>query len=113
MSWDQVWYKYEAQILKEMMMDDAYPEGELFETGEETEEVTTQICLRILKRSCITNKRINQLLMGDGEDVEMEEDCGKRSKRRRNAERYLGVIATKLDRDMQELMEANEKHLWV
>jgi len=106
MSWEQVWYKYETQILEEMMLEDGLDHRGYEEEGE---EVTAQICLRILERSCITNERINQLLLGEDEDEEEDENHRKPVKRRRNAERYLGMIAAKLDMDMQELMEENER----
>lgn len=112
LSWEQIYYKYETQVLEEMMADDdrfVFNEEDLI-LLESEEEVTAQIYLRILERSCITNERINQLLMGDGSEVEVE--SGKPSKRkRRNAERYLAMISAKLDMDMVELMKENEERI--
>lgn len=110
LSWEQIYYKYETQVLEEIMADDdrfAFNEEDLF-LLESEEEVTAQIYLRILERSCITNERINQLLMGDGSEGEVE--SGRPFKRkRRNAERYLAMISAKLDMDMEELMKENEE----
>jgi len=108
MSWEQIWYKYESQILEEMVREDGLDEDYLL-LDRETEELTAQICLRILERSCITNERINQLLISGEDDEKMEDDRNKRTKRRRNAERYLGMIASQLDKDMEELMEGNAR----
>jgi len=107
MSWEQIWYKYERQILEEMVREDGLDENYL-NLERETEELTAQICLRILERSCITNERINELLISGKEDEKMEYECNKRTKRRRNAERYLGMISSQLDKDMEELMLMEE-----
>jgi len=96
LSWEQVWYKYEVQILDEM--------GD----GVSEEEITAQICLRILEKSCITNERINRLLISNQEEVETEKRT-QNGKNRKNADRYLEMIASKLEMDMQQLLEANEK----
>jgi len=95
MSWEQVWYKYEIQVLDEMGDDVT------------EEEVTGQICLRILERSCITNERINRLLLGQEDMKNAKEETTKKNGKRRNADRYLEMIASKLEMDMQELMDMN------
>eukprot|EP00567_Pseudictyota_dubia_P000396 CAMPEP_0197465260 /NCGR_PEP_ID=MMETSP1175-20131217/64447_1 /TAXON_ID=1003142 /ORGANISM="Triceratium dubium, Strain CCMP147" /LENGTH=632 /DNA_ID=CAMNT_0043001267 /DNA_START=1094 /DNA_END=2992 /DNA_ORIENTATION=- len=55
MTWDQVWDKYERQITEEL--------GE--EEEDDADEVTRQICLRILERSCRTNPKVDKIFLGD------------------------------------------------
>ena len=140
MSWEQIWFKYETQILEEYMddvhgLDMVYGEGneELTpnllsgkQTGERImslggmtanelqEEITAQICFRILEKSCTTNASIDKLLLQDLKDSPefKTRNRGKRKKRiirRRNAERDIARIATKLERDMEELLESNKQ----
>jgi len=86
MSWEQVWDKYETQILEEMMED--CQEDRRFDLGRHDnddnndddddddsccvidlneisvrEEITAQICLRILERSCVTNGMVDRLFL--------------------------------------------------
>lgn len=140
MSWEQIWFKYETQILEEYM-DDAHELDVLYgenserltsnllsgkATGERLmslggmtanelqEEITAQICFRILEKSCTTNASIDKLLLQDLKDSPefKTRNRGKRKKRilrRRNAERDIARIATKLERDMQDLLESNKQ----
>ena len=90
MSWEQIWNKYETQILEEMMEDcredggdykDRYDflmsgamDGDsdecLIDLNESNvqEEITAQICLRILERSCGTNPLVDQLFLRKDDD---------------------------------------------
>ena len=91
MSWEQVWDKYETQILEEMMEDcrddksrsinlscgedddgsdiDEYCIIDLNESSVQ-EEITAQICLRILERSCATNGMVDKLFLEDEDENE-------------------------------------------
>lgn len=141
MSWEQIWFKYETQILQEYMMEEEEglftPFGEDEEglkldimsdgstkdrivglggmtANELEEEITAQICFRILEKSCTTNASIDKLLLQDlKESPEFKtRNRGKRKKRilrRRNAERDIAKIASKLERDMEELLESNKQ----
>lgn len=99
MSWEQVWDKYESQILEEYMEENTH-----VDIDELQEEITAQICLRILERSCITNEAVDKMFLDD----EFSTSEGKVNKRRRNANRDLVKIKSKLDKDMQDLLEANK-----
>ena len=84
MSWEQVWDKYETQILQEMLEECEDDDGSIYrycidETEEECciidlnessvqEEITAQICLRILERSCGTNTFVDRLLLENDKD---------------------------------------------
>lgn len=94
MSWEQIWNKYETQIVEEYMEDHSHVDFD-----ELQEEITAQICLRILERSCITNEAIDRMFL---------EESGK-NPGKRNAERDLARIKVKLDRDLKELEEANRQ----
>ncbi|KAL3792977.1 hypothetical protein HJC23_010990 [Cyclotella cryptica] len=89
MSWEQIWDKYESQILRETV-------GEVWLDGDEgsgdgsgamqslqlgelnDEELTTKICMRILERSVVTNEAIDKLflerLVGKRDKYEEEEE---------------------------------------
>ena len=77
MTWEQVWKKYEDQVLKEYMMELGMemPESsvdhatasavERLEVTDDLddEEITARICLRILERSVVTNDAIDRLFL--------------------------------------------------
>lgn len=92
MSWEQVWNKYETQILEEYMEDHSH-----VDLDEIQDEITLQICLKILERSCITNEAVDKMFL--------EESEKKTPKRRKNAERDLARIKVKLEKDLEELSE--------
>ena len=77
MTWEQVWNKYEDQVLKEAMMELGMemPESSVDDAAASTverlevtddlddEEITARICLRILERSVVTNDAIDRLFL--------------------------------------------------
>lgn len=113
MTWEQVWNKYEDQVLKEAMMELGmempessvdYATASTVERLEVTddlddEEITARICLRILERSVVTNDAIDRLFLirlavddvkqqgedGSGipEEVIFEESRKRRQRRRK------------------------------
>ena len=111
MSWEQVWNKYEDQVLSEVMeemmmtgvdddvMDDDDEEDEelasatasLFSKGNDLddEELTARICLRILERSVATNEMVDRLfrMSSDYENTSEEEEVSPGTKLRRRRER--------------------------
>lgn len=109
MSWEQVWNKYEDQVLSEVMeemmmtgveddvMDDEDEElasatASLFSKGNDLddEELTARICLRILERSVATNEMVDRLfrMSSDYENTsEEEEETSPGTKLRRRRER--------------------------
>jgi len=169
MSWEQVWNKYETQILEEMMHDceedhhdhdhqqilnqsrlghHQYNDIDDVEDDEEEdeaccvvdlnelsvrEEITAQICLRILERSCVTNGMVDRLFLEEHDtstNIDYDSKTNvvldsskdnqnnvrrngsykkKRRRRRRNAERDLARIRIRLERDIQELLQSNEE----
>ncbi|KAL7464596.1 hypothetical protein ACHAXS_004932 [Conticribra weissflogii] len=98
MTWEQVWRKYEDQVLREAVeerMGDNELKTELDERTTalmeyyadalDDEELTTRICLRILERSVVTNEAIDRLFLkriiedddeenDDGEEDEEEDE---------------------------------------
>lgn len=100
MSWEQIWNKYETQILEEYMEDNSS-----VDLDELQEEITAQICLKILERSCITNEAVDKMFLNDESDETKET----KRRRRRNAERDLAKIRIKLERDMKELLQDHEQ----
>lgn len=56
LSWEQLWDKYEAQIVEEECVEEL--KGAIDE-----EALTTRIYLRILERSCATNKAFDQMFL--------------------------------------------------
>ena len=145
MSWEQVWDKYETQILEEMMQEcreDTESEYRVKDCDDEEsciidlnlssvqEEVTGQICLRILEKSCGTNTMIDRLFLKDDEDngaifpkkkkkrrfrekivsSKSNETNHQRKKRirRRNTDIELAKIRNKLETDMKDLLQVND-----
>lgn len=87
MSWDQIWEKYEAQVVKELDWDD------IEEAEEIADEVTARVCMRILERSCTTNKDVDSMFLKDGKSASRsKEDIRK--------------LAEQLDQDIMELVQA-------
>eukprot|EP00591_Stephanopyxis_turris_P018628 CAMPEP_0195536582 /NCGR_PEP_ID=MMETSP0794_2-20130614/46337_1 /TAXON_ID=515487 /ORGANISM="Stephanopyxis turris, Strain CCMP 815" /LENGTH=301 /DNA_ID=CAMNT_0040670035 /DNA_START=394 /DNA_END=1299 /DNA_ORIENTATION=- len=91
LSWDQIWNKYERQIRKEIQRRDP---------SLKTEDLTSQVCLRILERSCTTNELVDRLVVGENDD--------KRKKRSSEAEEVL-AIAAQLDREVHEMLNRNTR----
>lgn len=83
MSWEQIWDKYEQQIIDEFDFQD-----------HEEDELTKQICLRILERSCTTNEIVDRLFIRDDDDAKLETE----------ARLEMTVISAKLERDVHELL---------
>lgn len=109
MSWEQVWNKYETQILEEYMEeDDDIHDGHLKIDWEELQdEITARICVRILERSCITNEQVDKMFLkedsNDDAKAKHSNTMSRSQKRRRKAERDLLRIKDRLERDVQEL----------
>ena len=100
MTWEQVWRKYEDQVLKEVMEEIAREEEEeeeheaavaalrqvtsateqaLLDYADalDDEELTARICLRILERSVVTNEAIDKLFLKrimNGEEEEYDDE---------------------------------------
>jgi len=99
MTWEQVWRKYEDQVLREAVeemaegdgADDAVALGRVrsaekalleYADALDDEELTTRICLRILERSVVTNEAIDKLFLKrimneaeeDDDDIDDEDD---------------------------------------
>lgn len=109
MSWEQIWNKYETQILEEYVQDN----GGHMDLEELQEEITAQICLRILERSCVSNQMIDRMFLEGDKDSSSgvlnggSDLSGKKKRKRRNAERELARIKIKLDEDIEKLLETN------
>lgn len=66
MSYDQVWQKY-----RQVILDSCSKEGSC--QGLTEDDVTAQICMKILERSCVTNEYINNLFSSP-DDEELGEE---------------------------------------
>jgi hypothetical protein len=95
MSWEQIWNKYETQILEEYMEDHSH-----VDLDDLQEEITAQICLRILERSCITNEAVDKMFLEGSE---------RKKRGKRNSERDLARIKVKLEKDMEEIAETDRQ----
>eukprot|EP00566_Odontella_aurita_P014619 CAMPEP_0113541748 /NCGR_PEP_ID=MMETSP0015_2-20120614/9213_1 /TAXON_ID=2838 /ORGANISM="Odontella" /LENGTH=535 /DNA_ID=CAMNT_0000441707 /DNA_START=700 /DNA_END=2308 /DNA_ORIENTATION=- /assembly_acc=CAM_ASM_000160 len=92
MTWDQVWEKYERQITDEL--DDA---------DADADELTRQICLRILERSCRTNPNVDKIFLGD-EHSKKSKKPSKSDIIKRRKQMDIASISVKLERDVHELL---------
>jgi len=134
MTWEQVWSKYEDQVLQEELeMDsnanvlnefhgkndslDIRPvlKNKLNETLSE-DELTARICLRILERSVVTNTAIDKLFLkrlseeGKDEASSINEETNEHRREERRNQRRLRIqadlrkIELEFDQDIQELL---------
>lgn len=88
MSWEELYKKYEAQIVEEECSD------ELNGTPDD-EDLTMRIYLRILERSCSTNQAFDALFLNEEDD---DDESG-----------YLDSIAKKLEEDVCFLLLPSKK----
>jgi len=93
MTWDQVWEKYERQIVDELADADA-----------DADELSRQICLRILERSCRTNPKVDKIFLGDPVEEKKERKISKADILKRKRQMDIAAIAAKLERDVHELL---------
>ena len=134
MTWEQIWDKYENQVLKETVGEN----GLAFEENNDVdiqpqrqlqlndEDLTAKICLRILERSVVTNGMIDKLFLErlygekrDEEDLIREnessfESASSPGRKQRRLERRrqrsdqiqadLKAIEEKFDDDIRELL---------
>ncbi|CAJ1922518.1 unnamed protein product [Cylindrotheca closterium] len=90
MSWEELYKKYEAQIVEEEC------NSELNGNQSDDEDLTMRIYLRILEKSCSTNQAFDSMFLNEEED---DEDSG-----------YLDSVATKLEDDVRYiLLPPNER----
>ncbi|KAL9186100.1 hypothetical protein ACHAXT_005338 [Thalassiosira profunda] len=121
MTWEQVWNKYEDQVLREAReeLEDAeeatWPQ--LLREDLDDEELTARICLRILERSVVTNEAIDRLFLERLAEAEEESanDAreanqarrrrqGRQPRRKLQIQADLQAIEKKFDDDIQELL---------
>ncbi|KAL7538895.1 hypothetical protein ACHAWF_006248 [Thalassiosira exigua] len=76
MTWEQVWSKYEDQVLREATAAPGEP-GRTSSSvlrGLDDDELTARICMRILERSVVTNEAIDRIFLKRLAEDEEEED---------------------------------------
>jgi len=116
MTWEEIWYKYELEV-REDLLQLSGNDNPTFSTIENS-YLSTKVCLKILERSCITNKRIDQLILTTKEENGEEKmtnlflesniaNHDKEAHAQKNGEDLI-IIATKFERDIIDLMERRE-----
>ena len=128
MTWEQVWNKYEDQVLREAMeeVEDAATANEAYlsaaasgssEASEllsgignkedlDDEELTARICLRILERSVVTNSAIDRLFLrrlAEEEKESAEDAIVEESKARRRRQERLRARKLRIQADLREI----------
>lgn len=110
MTWEQVWEKYEQQIVDELSDD------------HDDEELTRQICLRILERSCKTNPTVDKIFLGEDQEHEKKAhaldtgstDVGTSIKRKDAMKRQrsmdIASISAQLESDIRELLTNGDQN---
>ena len=100
LSWEQVWDKYEQQIIDEFDFED-----------HEDDELTKQICLRILERSCRTNAALDKLLLKNvagaaatDDELAEEEDDDDAIAMRDQERMEMAEISAKIEQDVHDLL---------
>jgi len=87
MSWEELYKKYEAQIVEEECSDE-------LNSIPDDEDLTMRIYLRILERSCSTNQAFDALFLNEEHDDDSD---------------YLDSIATKLEGDVCFLLPSKKR----
>ena len=93
MSWEEIWAKYEGQILKEHA-EKKKTGGRIKELDED--ELMMQTYMRILERSCSTNQTFDKLFLPDKEGGDVGEGG--------NGGISLASIASQLDHDVRTIL---------
>lgn len=99
LSWEQVWDKYEQQIIDEFDFED-----------DEDDELTKQICLRILESSCRTNAALDKLLLKNvagaaaTDELAEEEDDDDAIAKRTQERMEMAEISAKIEHDVHDLL---------
>lgn len=88
MSYDQVWEKYEQEIMDEIENTEGLTE----------EDVTAKICLRILERSCTTNEGVDKLFLRESDAKAMEEQ-----------QQDISNITQQLEKDVRAILDPLHK----
>lgn len=104
MSWDEIWEKYEGQIVEEectdvLQLEDGSWSGSCRLLEEEDQEtLTMRIYLRILERSCATNQAFDSLFLKKkkGEDST-------------DANTELDAIAAQLEEDVRSILLSSKE----
>lgn len=82
MSWEELYKKYEAQIVKEECNIE-------LKGNDSDEDLTMRIYLRILEKSCSTNQAFDSMFLDEEDDEDSD---------------YLDSVATKLEDDVRMLL---------
>jgi hypothetical protein len=107
MSWDQIWAKYETQLLQDY--DDFHKHDVDDMDDMDDERLTRDICLKILERSCITNDKIDRLFSSSSKSSSLSSSSS--NKGRLQKEHDIKQIARKLDQDVQHLLQVQTREI--
>lgn len=83
MSWEEIWAKYESQIVREQRERGREPLDE--------DELMMQTYMRILEKSCSTNEAVDNLFLKDDEDID-------------GVDISLASIASQLEQDVRAIL---------
>lgn len=87
LSWEQLWEKYESQIIRE------------HQQAHSTQFVNTQVSLRILESSCKTSRVVDRIVLRDVNS----------KKRKSTVAMEVLAVANQLDREIHELLEQQKQ----
>lgn len=98
LSWEQVWDKYEQQVIDEFDFED-----------HEDDELTKQICLRILERSCQTNAAVDKMFLknvagASNDELDEVEDDDEAIAKRTQERMEMAEISAKIEEDVHDLL---------
>ena len=92
LTWDELWQKYEAQIVQEECADVL---NGTVATAEQKESLTMHIYLKILERSCATNEAFDSLFLKEVHTDDSDD---------------LAQIASQLEHDVREILLRPKEH---
>jgi len=81
LSWEQIWQKYEAEVLSE----------EIEELEDDMQALTQKVCLKILEKACASNALVDKMFLPDKPDPDRASDVAR--------------IEQILDQEMQQLLK--------
>jgi hypothetical protein len=81
LSWEQIWQKYEAEVLSEDIED----------IEDDMQVLTQKVCVKILEKACASNPLVDKMFLPDKPDTDLASDIAR--------------IEQILDQEMQQLLK--------
>jgi len=105
LSWDELWLKYEEQVIQEIW--DAWRDSQGPSPATYSDmEITSRICLKILEKSCTTNTSVDKLFLKNGDSKNHDGNNGDAVI---NTSQELLEMASKFEQEVHELLSRSRR----